>query len=312
MQLATLQPPHWPHQCKEHLPWISSTIFGTGRAGPPRADRRRRRRRLRCRLCPCGAAGLGPDHHRPTPRAWRPARSRSRPPPGRSRPTARSRAAPAPARWSWSCRRSSASTSTSRTSAAGSPSSATSPSRPSCTPARATSRRCTDIQEIIAKVVSKVPDAQVMSDLDATVAWAKSAGKGDTGQARHHRLLLGRPDRLALRRAQPGPEGRRRLVRPAGRRARRPLHPKNPIDLVADAQGPGARPLRRRRPGHPGRHASRRCSRRSRHAGKPVEIVVYPDTPHAFYADYRPTYREAAAEDGWKRLLDWFKQHGVA
>ena len=75
--------------------------------------------------------------------------------------------------------------------------------------------------EIIAKVVSKVPDAQVMSDLDATVAWAKATGKGDTAQARHHRLLLGRPDRLALRRAQPEPQGGRRLVRPARRRARR-------------------------------------------------------------------------------------------
>ena len=63
--------------------------------------------------------------------------------------------------------------------------------------------KITDIQEIISKVVSKVPDAQVMSDLDATVAWAKKTGKGDTTQARHHRVLLGRPDRLALRGAQP-------------------------------------------------------------------------------------------------------------
>ena len=63
-----------------------------------------------------------------------------------------------------------------------SPSSATWPSRPSCTPARATSRSSTDIKEIIAKVVSKVPDAQVMGDLDATVAWAKKTGKGDTAK----------------------------------------------------------------------------------------------------------------------------------
>ena len=42
------------------------------------------------------------------------------------------------------------------------------------------------------------------------------------------------------------------------------------------------------------------------------EIVVYPDAPHAFYADYRPSYEEEAANDGWKRLLAWFKKHGVA
>jgi carboxymethylenebutenolidase len=42
------------------------------------------------------------------------------------------------------------------------------------------------------------------------------------------------------------------------------------------------------------------------------EFVVYPDTPHAFHADYRPSYRKAAAEDGWARCLAWFKKHGVA
>jgi carboxymethylenebutenolidase len=47
-------------------------------------------------------------------------------------------------------------------------------------------------------------------------------------------------------------------------------------------------------------------------AGKTVEIVIYPDAPHGFHADYRPSYRQADAEDGWKRLLAWFKQYGVA
>ena len=45
---------------------------------------------------------------------------------------------------------------------------------------------------------------------------------------------------------------------------------------------------------------------------RPAEIVVYPDTPHAFFADYRPSYRKEQAEDGWKRMLDWFKKNGVA
>jgi carboxymethylenebutenolidase len=46
-------------------------------------------------------------------------------------------------------------------------------------------------------------------------------------------------------------------------------------------------------------------------AKKPSEIVLYPDTPHGFHADYRPTYRPEQATDGWKRLLAWFKKHGV-
>ena len=47
-------------------------------------------------------------------------------------------------------------------------------------------------------------------------------------------------------------------------------------------------------------------------AARASEFVVYPDTPHAFHADYRPSYRQAAAEDGWRRLLAWLKRHGVA
>ena len=47
-------------------------------------------------------------------------------------------------------------------------------------------------------------------------------------------------------------------------------------------------------------------------AGKTVDIVIYPDAPHGFNADYRPSYRKDAAEDGWKRMLAWFKKYGVA
>jgi carboxymethylenebutenolidase len=46
--------------------------------------------------------------------------------------------------------------------------------------------------------------------------------------------------------------------------------------------------------------------------GSPSQIHTYPDTPHGFHADYRPSYRKEAAEDGWRRALAWFRQHGVA
>ncbi len=47
-------------------------------------------------------------------------------------------------------------------------------------------------------------------------------------------------------------------------------------------------------------------------AGSPSQIIVYPDTPHGFHADYRPSYRKQQAQDGWKRLQEWFKKYGVA
>jgi carboxymethylenebutenolidase len=47
-------------------------------------------------------------------------------------------------------------------------------------------------------------------------------------------------------------------------------------------------------------------------ADMPIEIVLYPDAPHAFYTDYRRSFRKEPAEDGWKRLQEWFKKHGVA
>ena len=118
-----------------------------------------------------------------------------------------------------------------------SPSSATWPSRRSCTPARATCRRSSDIHEIISKVVSKVPDAQVMSDLDATVAWAKGTGKGDTAKLGITGFCWG--GRIVWLYAAHNPNLKAgvawygRLVGEADE-----LHPKNPIDLVGDLKAP--------------------------------------------------------------------------
>ena len=54
------------------------------------------------------------------------------------------------------------------------------------------------------------------------------------------------------------------------------------------------------------------AAEKARAAGRQVEIVVLPDAPHGFHADYRPSYRREAAEDGWRRMLAWFRDHGVA
>ena len=97
--------------------------------------------------------------------------------------------------------------------------------------------KLTDIEEI-RQIVGKVPDAQVMSDLDATVAWAKGIGKGDTSRLGDHRLLLGRADRLAVRGAQPdvkaGVAWYGRLVG----ETRPSCTPKYPIDVAAELKAP--------------------------------------------------------------------------
>jgi carboxymethylenebutenolidase len=167
-----------------------------------------------------------------------------------------------------------------------------------------------DFGEIISKVVSKVPDAQVMSDLDATVAWAKGTGKADTTKLGLTGFCWG--GRIAWLYAAHNPN-LKAAVAWYGRLVGQPdeLHPKNPIDLVGSLKAPvlglygGADtniPL----------DSVEKMRSALKDVHKTAEIVVYPETPHGFYADYRPSYRKDKADDGWKRLLEWFKSNGVA
>jgi carboxymethylenebutenolidase len=167
-----------------------------------------------------------------------------------------------------------------------------------------------DFKEIFAKVVSKVPDAQVMSDLDAAAAWAKESGKGDTSKLGITGFCWG--GRIVWLYVAHNPQVKAgvawygRLVGPTDE-----LHPKNPIDLVASLHAPVLGLYGEADQGIP--VASVEQMRKAlKDAGKTGEIVLYPDTPHAFLADYRPSYRKEPAEDGWKRMLEWFKKYGVA
>lgn len=170
--------------------------------------------------------------------------------------------------------------------------------------------KMSNIQDIISKVVSKVPDAQVMSDLDATVAWANQSGKGKTQNLAITGFCWG--GRIVWLYANHNPKllagvaWYGRLVGDADE-----LHPKHPVDLAASLKAPvlglyggadtGISP------------ESIEQMRTALKGAKPAsEIKVYPDTPHGFNADYRPSYRKQPAEDGWKRMLDWFKKYGVA
>ena len=170
--------------------------------------------------------------------------------------------------------------------------------------------KITDIKEIISKVVSKVPDAQVMADLDATVAWAKGTKSGDTTKLGITGFCWG--GRIVWLYAAHNPDLKAgvawygRLVGEADA-----LHPKHPVDVAAALKAPVLGLYGGADPGIP-LESVEKMRAALKEANKAAEIVVYPDTPHGFYADYRPSYRKDQAEDGWKRMLEWFKKHGVA
>ena len=170
--------------------------------------------------------------------------------------------------------------------------------------------KITDIQEIITKVVSKVPDAQVMSDLDATVAWAKKSGKGDTSKLGITGFCWG--GRIVWLYAAHSKD-LKAAVAWYGRLVGKPdeLHPKNPIDLAASVHCPVLGLYGGADHGIP-KDTIEQMKKALKDAGKTYDFVVYPGAQHGFHADYRPSYNKEAAEDGWKRLLDWFKKYGVA
>jgi len=167
-----------------------------------------------------------------------------------------------------------------------------------------------DPKEIIAKVVSKVPDAQVLADLDATVGWAKASGEGNvarlgiTGFCWGGRIIwLYAAHSVQLK------AGVAWYGRLTGDRTE--LQPKYPIDVAAALKAPVLGLYGGADQGIPLRTVEE-MRQTLKAAGRPSEIIVYPDAPHAFHADYRQSYRREPAEDGWKRLQQWFKKHGVA
>lgn len=170
----------------------------------------------------------------------------------------------------------------------------------------------TDFQEIISKVVSKVPDQQVMSDLDATVAWAKK-NKGDTSKLAVTGFCWG--GRIVWLYAAHNPDLKAGVAwygRIVG--AEDELHPKHPIDVADKLKAPVLGLYGGADAGIPLDTVDKMKSALA--AGTPAakasQFVVYPDAPHAFHADYRPSFRQGPAEDGWKKALAWFRTHGAA
>ncbi len=162
----------------------------------------------------------------------------------------------------------------------------------------------------ISKVVSRVPDAQVMSDLDAAVDWASKSGKANTAKLGITGFCWG--GRIVWLYAAHNPKLKAGVAwygRLVGERD--PLHPKYPIDVVSELKAPVLGLYGEKDNGIP-LDTIEQMRKAVQAAGKTAEIVVLPNAGHAFHADYRPSYRAEAAAEGWKRLLAWFKKYGVA
>jgi carboxymethylenebutenolidase len=169
-----------------------------------------------------------------------------------------------------------------------------------------------EVAKLIAEVVSKTPDAQVMADLDGAVAWAGRNG-GNTGKLGITGFCWG--GRVTWLYAAHNPALKAGVAwygRLSGER--NALAPKHPVDLVGAIGAPVLGLYGGADTGIPLDQVETMKSSLAKGspAAKASQFVVYPDAPHAFHADYRPSYRKDAAEDGWKRCLAWFKAHGVA
>ena len=166
-----------------------------------------------------------------------------------------------------------------------------------------------DWKQLFAELVSKVPDAQVMSDLDAAVAWAAKSGAGDPARVAVTGFCWGgRITWLYAAHSKTLKAGVAWYGRLDGQRTE--LQPQYPIDVAAVLHAPVLGLFGGKDQGIPLTDVDAMKAALAA-AKSPSEIVVYPDAGHGFLADYRPSYDPHAAADGWTRCIAWFRAHGV-
>jgi len=167
--------------------------------------------------------------------------------------------------------------------------------------------KITDFKELM-PIVNAKPDAELVADLDATVAWAKSEG-GDTsrlgmiGFCRGGRAVWIYAAHGGALKAGVAFYGS--LVDPQN-----PLWPKSPIQLAPEMKAPVLGLYGDADQGIPVSQVEQ-MKEALKAAGKTAEFKIYPGAPHAFHADYRPSYRKEAAEDAWRKMIEWFKTYKV-
>jgi carboxymethylenebutenolidase len=169
-----------------------------------------------------------------------------------------------------------------------------------------------DFKTLQTTIVSKVPDADVMSDLDATVAWARASGAADTARLGITGFCWG--GRIVWLYSAHNPKVRAGVAwygRLVGDKD--VLRPRHPIDIAGALHAPVLGLYGGQDQGIPLASVDqmRAALANGPAAAKKSRIHVYPEAGHAFFADYRPSYRPEAAGDGWSRALAWFKENGV-
>ncbi len=174
----------------------------------------------------------------------------------------------------------------------------------------------TEIAKLMSEIVAKVPDEQVMADLDGAVKWAAANGGNAKKVGITGFCWGGRITWLYAEKSKNVKAGVAWYGRLVG--APSALTPQHPVDLAAGLKAPVLGLYGGQDSGIPlttvnqMKDALAEAGAKGNKAAAASEFVVYPQAPHAFHADYRPSYRKDAAEDGFKRALDWFKIHGVA
>ena len=166
-----------------------------------------------------------------------------------------------------------------------------------------------EVAKLISEVINKTPDAQVMADLDATVAWARGQGAaadklGITGFCWGGRTTwMYSAHNPAVKAAVPwyGPVARSYFP-----------GDKSPLDVAANVKAAVLALYGGADAGIPNDTVEKMMAALKAAGNTKSELVIYPDMPHAFHADYRPSYRKEQAEDAWKRAIAWFKANGVA
>ena len=165
-----------------------------------------------------------------------------------------------------------------------------------------------EIGKLISEVIAKASDAQVMGDLDATVAWAKANG-GDTSRLGITGFCWG--GRTTWMYAAHSPAVKAGVAWYGA--VARSFHPgdKPALEVAGRIKAAMLGLYGGADQGIPVDTVEKMRDAVRASGNSKVDVVIYPDAPHAFHADYRPSYRKQAAEDGWKRCLAWFRANGA-
>jgi carboxymethylenebutenolidase len=169
-------------------------------------------------------------------------------------------------------------------------------------------RQLANVQDILTRITGKTPDAQVMSDLDATVAWAASKG-ADTDRLAITGFCWG--GRITWLYCAHNPQVKAgvawygRLVGDVSE-----VTPRHPINVAAELKAPVLGLYGGLDTGIPLETVEKmeQALKQGSKAARLSQIHVYDNAPHAFHADYRPSFRKEEAEDGWRRMQAWFKK----